>query len=182
MELYPIFAKTTQKMIKKIIFPILLLLISIKVDAQSKVGTVDTDYILAKMPEFTKVQEDLNTYSSKLQEDLKVKTDEYQVKIKSYQDGVAQMTEAMKKLKQDEIIALENDITKFRQNASQLVPLQQNSLLQPLYEKIGTALEEVAKAGGYTQVLTVSDSGLAYLDENYDLTNTILIKLGIPLE
>lgn len=169
-------------MIKKVIFPILFLLISIQVVGQSKVGTFDTDYVLAKMPEFAKVQEDLNTYRLKLEEDLKVKADDYQAKIKSYQEGVAEMTDPMKKLKQDEIIALENDITKFRQNATQLVPLQQNSLLQPLYTKIGTALEEVAKAEGYTQVLTVNNSGLAYIDPNYDLTDTVLTKLGIPLD
>ncbi len=49
-------------MIKKIIFPVLLLLISININAQTKVGTIDTDYVLAKMPEFKKVQEDLNAY------------------------------------------------------------------------------------------------------------------------
>ncbi len=61
---------------------------------------------------------------------------------------------------------MENDITKFRQNASQLIPLEENRLLQPLYEKIGTALEEVAKAEGFTQVLTMNNSGLAYIDPN----------------
>ncbi|MBT8393992.1 MAG: OmpH family outer membrane protein [Bacteroidia bacterium] len=169
-------------MIKKVIFPILLLLISAQVIAQTKVGTFDTDYVLAKMPEFKKVQEDLKAYGTKLEGDLKVKTDEYQAKIKSYQDGVANMTDPMKKLRQDEILALENDITKFRQNATQLVPIEQNRLLQPLYEKIATVLEEVAKAEGYTQILSVNSSGLAYLDPNYDLTNTVLTKLGIPLE
>lgn len=169
-------------MIKKIIFPVLLLLISININAQTKVGTIDTDYVLAKMPEFKKVQEDLNAYGAKLQADLKVKTDDYQAKIKSYQEGVSQMTEPMKKLKQDEIIALENDITKFRQNASQLIPLEENRLLQPLYEKIGTALEEVAKAEGFTQVLTMNNSGLAYIDPKFDLTETVLTKLGIPLD
>ncbi len=169
-------------MIKKIIFPVLLLLISININAQTKVGTIDTDYVLAKMPEFKKVQEDLNAYGAKLQADLKLKTDDYQAKIKSYQEGVSQMTEPMKKLKQDEIIALENDITKFRQNASQLIPLEENRLLQPLYEKIGTALEEVAKAEGFTQVLTMNNSGLAYIDPKFDLTETVLTKLGIPLD
>jgi len=169
-------------MIKKIIFQVLLLLISININAQTKVGTIDTDYVLAKMPEFTKVQEDLNAYGAKLQADLKVKTDDYQAKIKSYQEGVSQMTEPMKKLKQDEIIALENDITKFRQNASQLIPLEENRLLQPLYEKIGTTLEEVAKAEGFTQVLTMNNSGLAYIDPKFDLTETVLTKLGIPLD
>lgn len=169
-------------MIKKIFIPIILLFISLNVVGQSKVGTIDTEFILGKMPELTKVQEEMNAYNTKLEEDLNAKAEDYQAKVKDYQDGFATMTDPMKKLKQDEIIALENDITKFRQNASQLVPLQQNSLLQPLYNKIGTALEEVAKAEGYTQILTVSNSGLAYLDPKYDLTNTILTKLGIPIE
>ena len=169
-------------MIKKVLFPILLLLISLEVVAQSKVGTIDTEFIIGKMPELIKVQEDMKAYNSKLEEDLNAKAIDYQAKVKDYQDGFEAMTDPMKKLKQDEIITLENDIAKFRQNASKLVPLQQNSLLQPLYQKIGTALEEVAKAEGYTQVLTVSNSGLAFLDPKYDLTNTILTKLGIPIE
>ena len=90
-------------MTKKVIFPILLLLISAQVSAQTKVGTFDTDYVLAKMPEFKKVQEDLKAYGTKLEADLKVKTDEYQAKIKSYQEGVANMTDPMKKLKQDSL-------------------------------------------------------------------------------
>ena len=169
-------------MTKKILLPVLLLLISINAIAQTKVGTVDTDLILAKMPEFKQVQEDLVAYGNKLEEDLKVKTDDYQAKIKSYQEGVNDMTAAMKKLREDEIIALENDINQFRQNASQLVPLEQNRLLQPLYQKIGGILEELAKEQGYTQILTVNNSGLAYIDPNFDLTNTVLTKLGIPLE
>lgn len=169
-------------MIKKVIFPILIFLISLDVVGQSKVGTVDTDYVLSKMPEFTKVQEDLKAYSTKLEDELKSKVEDYQAKIKSYQEGLAEMTDPMKKLKQDEIIALEQDITQYRQNAAQLVPIEQNRLLQPLYKKIGELLEQVAKESGYTQIINVNNSGLAYLDPNYDLTNILLTKLGIPID
>ncbi|MBW1294602.1 OmpH family outer membrane protein [Aquimarina litoralis] len=167
---------------KNIIFPVLLLFVSVQAIAQSKVGTIDSDFILSKMPELTKVQEDLKAYNAKLEADLKVKADDYQAKVKAYQEGVASMTEPMKKTKQEEIIALENDIAKFRQNGAQLVQLQQNKLLQPLYSKIGKALEEVAKAEGYTQVLTITSSGLAYVDPKFDLTKTVMTKLGIPTE
>ncbi|SEL83922.1 periplasmic chaperone for outer membrane proteins Skp [Aquimarina amphilecti] len=167
---------------KNILFPILVLFISAQTIAQSKVGTIDSDFILSKMPELTKVQEDLKAYNTKLEADLKVKVDEYQAKVKAYQDGVAAMTEPMKKTKQEEIINLENDIAKFRQNGSQLVQLEQNKLLQPLYTKIGKVLEEVAKAEGYTQVLTITSSGLAYVDPKFDLTKTVMTKLGIPVQ
>ncbi|WP_299314930.1 OmpH family outer membrane protein [uncultured Aquimarina sp.] len=167
---------------KNILFPILLLIISAQTIAQSKVGTIDSEFILSKLPELTKVQEELKAYNTKLEADLKVKVDDYQTKVKAYQEGVATMTEPLKKTKQEEIITLENDITKFRQNGSQLVQIEQNRLLQPLYTKIGKALEEIAKSEGYTQVLTITTSGLAYIDPKFDLTKTVMTKLGIPLQ
>lgn len=160
----------------------MLLFVSTQVIAQSKVGTIDSEYILSKMPELVKVQEDLKTYNAKLEVELKAKVDDYQAKIKIYQDSLANMSDPMKKTKQDEIINLENDIAKYRQNGSQLVQIEQNRLLGPLYRRIGKALEDVAKAEGYSQVLTISNSGIAYMNNKFDITNTVMVKLGIPLE
>lgn len=168
-------------MIKKVILPILLF-VSVQVIAQSKVGTIDNEYILSKMPELVKVQEDLKAYNNKLEVELKAKVDDYQAKVKIYEDGFANMTDPMKKTRQDEIINLENDIAKYRRNASQLVQLEQNRLLAPLYQRMGNALEEVAKIEGYSQVLSISNSGLAYTDPKFDITNAVMVKLGIPLE
>ncbi len=167
---------------KKILVSFLVLVASLQLNAQSKTGTIDTEYILAKMPELTKVQEDLKAYNTKLEEELKVKVDTYQAKVKEYQEKVASFTEPMKKTKQEEIITLENDIAKFRQNGSQLVQIEQNRLLQPLYQKIGKTLEEIAKAEKYTQVFTITSSGLAYADSNFDLTKKVMTKLGIKIE
>jgi len=174
--------KSKNIIMKKILFPILLLIIHVQVLAQSKVGTIDSDFILSKMPELTKIQEELKSYSTKLEEELKTKVDGYQVKLKAYQDALATMTEPMKQTKQEEIITLEDDIAKFRQNGSQLVQIEKNRLLQPLYQKIGTTLKEIAKQEGYTQVLTITSSGLAYMDPKLDLTNTVMSKLGIAVE
>jgi len=166
---------------KKLVLLILLATVSFNANAQSKTGTIDTEFILSKMPELTKVQENLKAYNTKLEGELKVKVDGYQAKVKEYQEKVASFTDPMKKTKQEEIIALEDDIAKFRQNGSQLVQLEQNKLLQPLYQKIGKALEEIAKAEKFTQVFTITTSGLAYVDPNFDLTQKVMTKLGIKL-
>ena len=167
---------------KKIIVLLFTAIISISLNAQSKTGTIDSEYILSQMPELAKVEEDLKTYNKKLEDELKVKVDNYQAKVKEYQEKVASFTDPMKKTKQEEIINMENEIAKFRQNGAQLVQIEQNRLLQPLYQKIGQALEEVAKAEKYTQVFTITTSGLAYVDPNYDLTKKVAAKLGINLE
>ncbi len=167
---------------KKIIVALLILATGFQSNAQSKTGTIDTEFILSKMPELPKAQEELKAYNTKLEGELKVKVEKYQAIVKEYQDKVTGFTEPMKKTKQEEIIALEEDIAKFRQNGTQLVQIEQNKLLQPLYQKIGKALEEIAKAEKYTQVFNISGSGLAYIDPNFDLTKSVMTKLGIKFE
>lgn len=151
--------------------------------AQTKVGTIDPDFILAKMPELTTVQNALKEYNLDLEKQLKAKLDAYDANLSAANEKIATMSEADKAAKQEELAGLENDIAKFRQNGTQLVQLKQNELVQPLYKKIGDALNEIAKAQGYTQVLTVgNNNSIAYLDPAYDLTNAVLTKLGIAIE
>lgn len=166
----------------KKLFVLLLVVTSSLMNAQTKTGTVDSEFILSKMPELTKVQEELKTYNDKLEGDLKVKIESYQAKVKDYTEKQKTLEEPAKKTKQEEIVALEKEINKFQQNGAQLVKIEQNRLLQPLYQKIGAVLEEVSKAEGYTQVFTTTASGLAFVDTKFDLTNSVLNKLGIKVE
>jgi outer membrane protein len=59
---------------------------------------------------------------------------------------------------------------------------KQVQLLQPAYDKIQTAINDVAKENGYTHVLS-SDAGafaiLLYATEDSNITNLVLNKLGI---
>ncbi len=148
--------------------------------AQSKVGAVDIDYILSKMPELTNVQEQVDIYGKKLDADLNKKVEEYKKLAEEYKTGEATFTDAQKKEKQTAIINLETDIQKFQQNGVKLMDIKRNEYLQPLYKKIGEALDKVAKAQGYTQVMQTTGD-MVYLDPNFDLTVAILTELGITV-
>lgn len=167
---------------KKVITLILVLVASFQINAQSKTGTIDSEHILSQMSELSKVQEDIKAYSNELEVQLKIKVDEYQAKVKEYQEKVASYTEPIKKTKQKEIITLEKDLEKTRQNGIKLVQIEQNRLVQPLYKKIGAALEEIAQAEKYTHIFTITSSSLAYIDSNYDLTKKVMTKLGIEIK
>lgn len=149
--------------------------------AQSKVGAVDIDYILSKMPELTNVQEQVDIYGKKLDADLNKKVEEYKKLAEEYKTGEATFTDAQKKEKQTAIINLETDIQKFQQNGVKLMDIKRNEYLQPLYKKIGEALDKVAKAQGYTQVMQTTGD-MVYLDPNFDLTVAILTELGITAD
>ena len=147
----------------------------------SKVGTIDVDYILSKMPDLTNVKSGVEAYGKELDTELGQKIAKYDSLIAKYQEMESTYGDAIKKTKQNEIIALEGEMQQFRQNSVTLIQLKQNELMQPLYQKVGVALEAVAQEQGYTQVLT-SNATVAYLDPKFDLTIAIMQKLGLPTE
>lgn len=149
--------------------------------AQTKVGTIDVDYIISKLPELTTIQTQMVTYGKELDNELQTKLTNYDAQVEAYKAGEVGFTEAQKQQKQTAILAIEEDINKFQQNGNQLVQLKRDELLRPAYQRIGASLEKLAKAQGYTQVLQ-TDNTLVYLDPTYDLTRQVLTDLGIKLE
>ena len=159
---------------------IIFLFICITGFSQTKVGTVNVDYIVSKMPELETVKKQVEEYSTKLDADLQKKVQDYQAKVEAYKAGEATFTETQKQEKQQEILTAENDITKFQQNGNKLISINRDDKMRPLYNKIGVALDKVAKAEGYTQILT-TDNSLVYFDETYDVTLLVLKELGITV-
>ncbi len=159
---------------------IAIFFIGLSTVAQGKVGAVDVEYILSKMPELTSIQSELETYGKQLDVDLNKKVEAYKTMVEEYKKGESGYTEEQKKEKQTALINLDKDIQKFQQNGAKLMEIKQNEALKPLYQKIGQALEKVAKEQNYTQVMQTT-TDLVYLDPNYDLTVPILKELGITI-
>ena len=84
--------------------------------AQSKVGTIDPDFIMAKMPELTTVQNALKEYNLDLEKQLKAKLDAYDANLTAANEKIETMSDADKTAKQEELAGLENDNAKFHQN------------------------------------------------------------------
>lgn len=150
-------------------------------NTQTKVGTIDIDYVLSNMPEIVDVSKAVETYGKSLDADLKVKMDAYQALVNEYSANDATYTINQRKIMQDSIINSETDINKFRQNATKLISIKRDEQLTPLYEKIGVSLEKIAKAQKYTQVMERT-SNLVYIDNNFDLTLAVLLDMGIEVK
>jgi len=159
----------------------LLLFVSLSVFAQSKTGTVDIDYIVTQMPEFNDVQTAVDTYGKELDADLQAKLENYSTSIEAYKAEEASLTIAQKKTQQTTIIAAEEDIKKFRDNAFKLIEIKRDEVLRPLYKKIGTALETVAKAKSFTLIMQTNES-MVYIDASTDVTRAVLTELGITIK
>ncbi len=156
--------------------------LSITSFSQTKVGTVNNEYILSQMPEIKDVEEKLKVYSAKLDSTIQVKYEDYREVVAAYNEKEEEgMNDVMKKIKQREIVDLEEDLKKLQQNSSQMLQIQQEEYLRPLYNKIGKAIEEIVKEEGFTQIFDENNS-IIYIDPKFDLTLKVLDKLGIEVK
>tara|TARA_B110000459_G_scaffold38541_1_gene41572 strand:+ start:1130 stop:1642 length:513 start_codon:yes stop_codon:yes gene_type:complete len=162
------------------ILSVIAIIFSIQLNAQSKVGTVDVEYIISNMSELEQVRTDVTSYNDGLESQSKLKINTFQTLVDSYQQNESTYNEAIKKEKQSEIIALENDIKQFQQNSNKLIQLKQDELIQPLYQIIGDALNAVSKEEKFTQVFTINNN-IVYLDPKMDLTIKVMKKMGLPI-
>jgi len=166
---------------KNILLVLSILITGLSAQAQSKVGTIDAEYILAQMPEAAAVDEGLKTYNITLQEEMKTNIAKYEELVAGYQANKTTFTEEEKSTKESEIISIENDINNFRQKATVLIQVKRNELTQPLYIKIDEAMKVIIAEEKYTQIFNTGVNGLAYSDQKYDITDAVMKKLGIEI-
>src|SRR6478736_6223516 len=151
-----------------------------------KIGYADWAYIFQQLPEFKQINDQLATHSSQLENQYKAKMQEYDTKVKAYQANVATMNEVVRKSTETELTQLGENIQKFQQDAMANVQAKQTTLMEPVYAKVGKAIEEVAKENGYDFILApqieVQGGGgdiLLYSSEKFDISNLVLKKLGV---
>jgi len=161
-----------------------LTLVGFATQAQSsmKIAYADVDYILGQMPEAKQVESELQAHNTQLQNQLQAKYQEYQQKLQAYQQGAASMVDAIRQEKETELAQLEQRIQKFQQDAQGSLQKKSATLMEPLYEKVGSTIETVAKENGYDYVLNGQVGGVdvvLYADAKHDISDLVLKKMGI---
>ncbi len=165
---------------KKLLLILSLLFLGL-VNAQTKVGTINTEFIMSQMPELESVDQEMKAYSKELDRDLRRKFEEYQELTQKYQEEEKDLNDVIKKFRQNEIADLEEEIQKMQENSQKKLRNRQEELLRPLYNKIGNALEVIVEEDNYTQVFTES-SNLVFVHPDYDLTKKVMEMLDLPTD
>lgn len=158
---------------------IAILFVGLSINAQSKVGTVNSELIVSKMPQLAKAQERIKKYATKLDSTFQVKVKNYDALVAEYNKVVKTLSEAGKKIKYNELSTLDKDLKKFQENGSKILQIKRGDFMRPLYNRVSEVISQVAKEKGYTQILTTSGNELAYIDEKFDITKLVLAKMGI---
>lgn len=147
-----------------------------------KIGYTNVDYIISLLPETKQIESEIKAFEKQLTTNLQAKYQEYQTKAEAFQRGAASMSEVVRADKMEELQNLQANIEKFQREADSSLQKKQMDLFKPAYEKVQTAIETVAKANGFTHVLSTDAGGysvLLYASDEDDISDLVLKSLGV---
>ena len=147
--------------------------------AQSKFGHVDYGEIMKNMHGIDSAQavmanfkDDLQTIAEQMAKELQEKQSDLE-KLASN----ANASQAILKIKQDELLALYKRMQEFSQASEDDIADKQLELLEPFQTKLLGAIKKVAKANDYNYIFDVST--LLFFAPSDDLTDKVKTELGI---
>ncbi len=151
--------------------------------AQHRIGYVDTEYILSKLPEYQAVQQRLDQMVRDWQAELEQRRQEIDRMFEEYQARELLYTPEERQRRREEIARAEAELDRLRQQyfgpEGELFR-QQETLLRPLQERILEAIENVAREEGYDYVLDKAAAPLLlYAPPEHDLSDRVLAELNV---
>lgn len=165
-------------MIKKILLMAALVLPMFASAQTLKVGLVDTNEIISKMPEALAAQNTLNEAQTKYQEELKRIDEEFQRQYEELQNLADDALPAIRENKVRQLQETQQKGEAFQQRVIQDLQKQQDELMAPVIQKVRNAIESVGKEGGYGLIQEMQGQ-LYFAAPVEDVTPLVKAKLGI---
>jgi outer membrane protein len=167
---------------KKVILITLALMMVSSLAFAQKYACVDTEYILGKIPNYKSTQEQIEKISNQYQKEVEDGYKALDEMYKTYQAEKALLTDAMKKKREDEIIAKEKTVKALQQKyfaPEGDLSKKRDELLKPIQERIFNAIKNFADDGGYATIFDLANNAsMIYANPRYDVSDKILEKLG----
>ncbi|MGB0403375.1 MAG: OmpH family outer membrane protein [Salibacteraceae bacterium] len=162
-----------------IVAAVLLSALATTAQKAGKFGHINSNDLLLVMPEKDTAEIQLQNYAKELELQLSTMTTEYEKKYTDYQQNVGSMSEVIRSSKEEEIMDLQNRIQEFQTRAQQSLQKKEAEIMEPLIKKAKDAINEVAKANGYTYIFDSGVGALLYYPEGDNILPLVKVKMGI---
>lgn len=160
----------------KIVFTFIVLFSFGIINAQ-KVGVVDTEYILNKMPQYKEAEARLNAQIDTWQSELQNLQSEYERKRSAFESEKVLLIGDQLKLREKEVTDLEKNIkttTSLRFGATGEIKKLRTNLVQPFQDQIWGAIKTMAEKNGLAMVLDKTSNNVIFLQKRSDYSDKVL--------
>ena len=160
----------------KIVFSFVLFLLFGLSNAQ-KIGVVDTDYILNKMPQYKEAEARLNAQIDTWQSELQNLQSEYERKRSAFESEKVLLIGDQLKLREKEVMDLDKNIkttTSLRFGATGEIKKLRTNLVQPFQDQIWGAIKTMAEKNALAMVLDKTSNNVLFLQKRSDYSDKVL--------
>jgi outer membrane protein len=166
---------------KKILFATAFLLFTISVQAQLKIGYIDSDFIRKQLADFQDVDKRMDTYVKEWNDEIAKIDKTWKDKFDDYDKRKLLLSDQKRVELETELQGLEKKMRELQQTKygpSGEFQKKQEELLKPVLEKVNKAVKKVATENNLDFIFDRSgDILFIYAKEEYDVTNLVLEKL-----
>ncbi len=167
---------------KKIVIVLGLLFFVIAAYSQSgiKFGHINTQDLLAAMPESDSAKINLEKFTKELEGELEVMQVELNKKYQDYLGKRDTYSELIRQTKEQELQEMQQRIQQFQTTAETELQKKRELFFKPVLDKAKKAIEDVSKENKFTYVFDTSAGALIFHSEDsYDVMPLVKKKLGL---
>lgn len=166
-------------MLKKIALLVIVFALPLGAMAQ-KFAHMNSQEVIALMPEYIKAQADLEAMSKQYVEEMQRSQAEFQKKLQEYQAQADSLPKNIAERRQKELQDMAERQEQFQQEAQQSMQKAQQEALVPIYKKLDEAIQAVGKAEGVIYIFDQARTPIPYVGaESTDVTAKVKTQLGI---
>ena len=164
---------------KKVLMTLMLSAGLLMTAQAQKFGYINSNELLAMMPESVSMQEELQTYAKGLESQLSAMQAEYEKKVVEYQQNETTYSDLIKEDKVREIESIQQRVLEFQKNAQQSLSEKEVELFTPIRDKAMAAIDKVAENGSYTFIFDSGAGNLLYASESENIISLVKAELGL---
>jgi outer membrane protein len=165
------------------LIPIFFLIFGLNFANAQRFGYIDTDFILNKMPDYKKAQDEINQLSEAWEKEVQDMAKKIEGMYSAYQAEQVLLTDEMKKERTTAIQKKEAEMKEYQKKVfgfGGLFFLKKQELIKPIQDKVWDAVDKVAKQNNLAIVFDkAGELVMIYTDPRYDYTDFVLDELGL---
>ncbi len=146
-----------------------------------KFGIINSQELVALMPELDSIQIKMRAFTQDLEAQLEEIQVEFNKKAEDFQTKLSTMTDGVRQMKERELQELRARYESFQQAAQQDIQQQQGKLMAPVVSRAENAIQKVAKDNGFWVVFDDAAGPTVYTDETHvtNIMDLVRKELGI---
>ncbi|MBQ2511573.1 MAG: OmpH family outer membrane protein [Bacteroidales bacterium] len=162
---------------------LLLFLVAVPLTtAAQKYASVNTDYILGKLPDYDNAVKRLDRYVEDWKKEIEEKAAEIETLRAEYEQESYLLPENLKKRRRDDIAQKEQeirDLQKQRFGEGGDLDRKRSELLRPIQDRVYSMIERIAHEKNYAFVFDRSgNNAILFVNKKYDISDDVLELLG----